>query len=212
MKITHLKDAEVIAKKFLYLAKRFKMKLVTDINETREPAGRGVGPVLETRDVLQVLEQKQSRPLALEQKALRLTGRLLNLCFQDMKGKQKLDGYEEAQKTLQTGKALLKMREIVAAQGGRQDFSSEKLPLGKEKAYLKARKKGRIIGLDAHQVTVIGRILGCPDDKGAGLYLERRIEEKVDRGDILLTIYSSSKWRLKEAQETTENLPIYKIE
>lgn len=212
MKITHIKDAEVVAKKFTYLAKRFKMHLALDVNEAREPAGRGMGPVLETRDVLQVLEQKKNRPLALEQKALRLAGRLLNLCFQSLKEKQKLDGYEAACEILRSGKALEKMREIVKAQGGKPDFASEKLVLGKEKFRLKAKRGGRIVGLDNHQITVVGRILGCPEDEKAGLYLERRIEEKISKNDILLTAYSSNKWRLKEAKETLENLPIYKIE
>lgn len=212
MKITHFKDAEMIVKKFIYLAKKFKMKLAVDLNETREPAGRGIGPVLETRDVLEVLEQAKNRPLALEQKALRLAGRLLNLCFQDMKGKQKLDGHEVARQILQNGKALLKMREIVAAQGGRLDFSSEKLRLGKKKFLFKAKSKGQIVGIDNHQITVVAKILGCPEDKRAGIYLEKRIEEKVVKGDILLTVYSSDGWRLNEARQTLENLPIYKIE
>lgn len=212
MKIANFKDAEIISKKFLYLAKKFKMKIDLDVNETREPAGRGVGPVLETRDVLRVLEQKKNRSLALERKALRLAGRLLNLCFQDMKGKEKLDGHEVAREILQSGKALVKMREIVAAQGGKPNFSSEKLISGKEKFRMSAERKGRIIGVDTHQITVIGRILGCPEDKRAGIYLEKRIEEKLDKGDILLTIYSSNKWRLNEARDTLKTLPIYKIE
>lgn len=212
MKIKNFKDAEIIAKKFTYLAKKFKMKVALDINETREPAGRGVGPVLETQDVLLVLEQHKKRPLALERKALRLAGRLLNLCFQDMRSKRKLDGYEVAREILQTGQALAKMREIVAAQGGNPHFSSPKLSLGKGKFEFKAQKRGRIINVDAQRITVIGRILGCPEDKKAGLHLEKRVEEEVDKGDILLTVYSSDKWRLSEAKETLENLPIYKIE
>ena len=212
MKIAHFKDAEIVARKITYLAKKFSMKLVLDINETREPAGRGIGAVLETQDVLRVLEQKKNRPLALERKALRLAGRLLNLCFQDMKSKREVDGDEIAREILQSGKALSKMREIVEAQGGQPTFSSEKLALGKEKFQLKAKRRGRVASVDTHQISVIGRILGCPEDKRAGLYLERRIEEKVDKGDILLTVYSTNKWRLSEAKETLENLPIYKIE
>ncbi|MDP3998391.1 MAG: thymidine phosphorylase [bacterium] len=211
MKIVHFKDAEIIAKKFTFLAKKFKMKIAVDVNETREPAGRGIGPVLETRDVLAVLEQKNNRPLALEQKTLRLAGRLLDLCFQDIRGKQKLDGFEVAREILQSGKALSKMREIVSAQGGKPDFSSEKMLPGKEKFHLKAKKKGRVNGIDAHQISVIGRILGCPGDKRAGLYLEKRVEEQVDKDDILLTIYSSDRWRLNEAKETLENLPVYQL-
>ena len=81
MKIQHFKDAEIIQQKFLELAKKFNMKIAVDINHTRQPAGRGVGPVLEVRDVFAILERKTERPLALEQKALRLAAKLLDLCF-----------------------------------------------------------------------------------------------------------------------------------
>ena len=83
MKIQHLRDAELISRKFTYLAKRFGVHVTVDINEIRENAGRGIGPVLETRDVLQVLEQHKDRPLALEAKALRLAAKLLDICFAD---------------------------------------------------------------------------------------------------------------------------------
>ena len=92
MKIQHFRDAEIIAKKFAFLAEKFHITVVTDINETRQNAGRGVGPILEAKDVLQVLEHKNERPLALEAKALRLSGKLLDLCLESAK-----------QKTSQTG-------------------------------------------------------------------------------------------------------------
>src|SRR3989344_294448 len=76
MKITHFKDAETIARKFTFLAKKFGMKVVIDVNEALENAGRGIGPVLEVRDVFAVLSQDSDRPLALEAKALRLAGKL----------------------------------------------------------------------------------------------------------------------------------------
>lgn len=210
-KIRHFKDAEVIAKKFKFLGKKFKIKMAIDINHILEPAGRGVGPVLEVRDVLQVLEQKRSRSLALEQKALRLSGKLLDLCFADMKGKEKISGEEVAEEILQSGKALKKMREIVSAQGGDPDFTSEKLRLGKYKWEVKSQKRGRVVTIDSHQITVICRILGTPNDKKAGIYLEKRIEEKVDKNDILFTMYSQSRWKLEEAKETLKHLPIYQV-
>ena len=110
MKIQHFKDAEMIAKKFEMLAKQFKVKMIFDINEARQNAGRGIGPVLEARDVFQVLEQLPERPLALESKALRLAGKLLTLCYSDMKGKNNIDGEEVAKEILTSGKALTKMR------------------------------------------------------------------------------------------------------
>lgn len=210
IKIHHFKDAEIIAQKFFYLGKKFKMKMAIDISETRQPAGRGVGPILEVRDVLRVLEQRKDRPLALEQKALRLSGKLLDLCL--LTGGKGENGEEMARQILQSGKALGKLREIIRAQGGDPNQESQKLKLGKHRLEVKSPRRGRVIGLDNHQITVIGRILGCPEDKSAGLFLNRKFEEEVEKGDPLFIMYSADKYRLKEAQESLLTLPIYKIE
>ena len=54
--------------------------------------------------------------------------------------------------------------------------------------------------------------MGSPNDKKAGIYLERKLEDEVDKGDILCSLYSSDVWRLREAHETLKHLPIYKVE
>jgi len=211
MKIQHFRDAEIIAKKFEFLAKKFHITVVTDINETRQNAGRGVGPILEAKDVLQVLEQKKDRPLALEAKALRLSGKLLDICFAENKKKYTQSGEETAKEILYSGKAHAKMREIIQAQGGDPDVESTRLHGGKHHQEITANHKGRVMGIDNKQISIICRILGCPTDKSAGLYANRRLEDQVDRNDILCTLYSSDKWRLKEAFETMKHISIYTI-
>lgn len=212
MKIQHFKDADVIARKFTYLAKKFNMKVVIDSSEIRENAGRGVGPVLEARDVIQVLEQHKDRPLALEAKAIRLAGKLLNLCFADMPGKKNLLGEDVAREVLVSGKALAKMREIIKVQGGDPSVASDTHLPGRFVHEVKAIRRGHIHAIDNNQITVICRILGCPTDKKAGMYLNRKLEGTVDKNDILCTLYSSDKWRLMEAVETIKNIPVYTIE
>ena len=211
VKINHFKDAELISDKFKYLAKKFGIKVTVDINQALEPAGHGVGPALEARDVLKVLEQKPDRPYVLEAKALRLAGKLLDLCFSETKIKEKISGEETAREILKSGRALKKMKEIIKIQGGDPSVSSDTVPLGKFKFEVESSKKGSITGFNNGELTVIAKILGCPQDKQAGIYLNRRIDEKVDRGDVLCILYSSDKWRLEEAKDTLKNLPIYKI-
>jgi molybdopterin synthase catalytic subunit len=58
------------------------------------------------------LEQTRERPYALETKAIRLAGRLLDLIFEDTGRKE--SGEECAREMLMSGKALAKMREIGA--------------------------------------------------------------------------------------------------
>ncbi len=212
MKIQHFADAEAIGKKFTYLAKKFDMNIVIDINETYQNAGFGVGPVLEAHDVFEVLEQQSCRSLTLEAKALRLSGKLLNLCIADTPKMKGINGEELAKELLISGKALAKMREIIRAQGGNPDVESVDLVAGKEQFEFPAPKKGRITKIDNKEISMICRILGCPTDKKAGMFLNRKLEEHVDKGDILCTLYSQDAYRLKEAVETIKHIPIYTID
>ena len=213
LKIRHFKDAEIISEKFTFLAKKFNIKVSIDINQALEPAGHSVGPLLEAIDVLKVLEQRPDRPFILEAKTLRLAGKLLDLCLLDSKkNSNQLSGEEMAKGILSSGKALEKMREIIKEQGGNPDIGIQDLKLAEYKYEFPSRKKGVVTSFNNLDLTIIAKILGCPSDKKAGIYIERRIDERVDKNDILCVLYSSDKWRLKEAQETLANVPIYKIE
>jgi len=211
MKIQHEKDAELIARKFSLLAKRFNITLVVDINQIKQNAGRGIGPMLEARDVLEVLEQHKDRPMPLEAKALRLAGKLLDICFASTPDRKTEKGEIVAREMLISGKALTKMKEIVAAQGGNPDIASENLAFASYRFEVKATTNGKITAINNQQITVICRILGSPNDKAAGMFLNRKLDEKVDKNDILCTLYSSDRWRLSEAIETIKNITIYKI-
>jgi len=180
---------------------------------------------LETRDVLQVLEQKKNRPLSLEKKALRLSGKLIDLCLNDRKIKadkylnlrnlyKKYNGQGEALASyiLKSGKALLKMKEIIKAQGGDPEIDSEKLELGSKVFEVLSPIKGKVISLDNKALNSICRILGAPEDKKAGIYLTKKIGDSVFKKDMLYIMYSSDSWRLNEARETLKGMSIYKIE
>ncbi|MBI5452165.1 thymidine phosphorylase [Candidatus Gottesmanbacteria bacterium] len=213
LKVKHFKDAEIIAEKFKFLAKQFNIKVTVDINQVLEPAGHAVGPVLEAHDVLKVLEQRPDRPFILEAKALRLAGKLLDLCLADTKKKGKSENGEDmAKQILSSGKALSKMKEIIKAQGGNPNVTIEHIKLGNFKYEVPSQKKGIVTAFNNQDLTVIAKILGCPADRQAGIYFERRLDERVDKNDILCILYSSDKWRLSEAKETLKNVPIYKIE
>lgn len=211
MKIKHFKDADTIAKKFKELGKRFDMKMTIDINETLDPSGRGVGPALEVIDVLKVLEQTEDRPLKLEAKALRLAGRLLDLIFKDDKDRKGQSGEVVAKEMLTSGKALTKMKEIIKAQKGNPDVSSDTVKLGKYVVEIKADKSGKITAVENKQINTIARLLGSPNDKYAGIRLRKHLYDHVKKGDPLFTMYSSDKWRLEEATHTVKHMNVFRI-
>ncbi len=209
-KIRHFSDANMVAKKFKDLAAKFKIKTVVDINEMLEPAGRGIGPILEARDVMYVLEQNKDRPLRLEAKAVRLAGMLLDLCFKEKKIKK--NGEDEAHKILESGEALKKFREIVAAQKGDPEISSKSLKLAKFKKEIVSTVSGKIKNINNYNLNTVARVLGSPNDKTAGIYLLKKLDHNVDRGEAMMVVYSSDKYRIKEAEVTLKNMPIFSIE
>ena len=210
MKIKQFADAEKVANKFIQLGKRFGMKVIADINETLEPAGRGVGPALEARDVLFVLEQKKDRPLKLEAKALRLAGKLLDLCYKDTDLKK--NGESEARSILTSGRALKKFQEIVKAQKGKSNVSSDSFKMPAHTTIIKASKSGRIKDINNFNLNSVAKILGAPKDKYAGIYLLKKLDEKVVKNEPMLQFYSSDKYHLMEAVDTYLNFLIYDIE
>lgn len=210
MKIRHFSDAEKVSKKFKLLGEKFNIKVVADINETLEPAGRGIGPTLEALDVLYVLEQNKNRSLKLEAKALRLAGKLLNLCYKDSKSDQ--DGEEEAKKILLDGSALKKFKEIVKAQGGNDQVTSHNLKIKSFTAEIKSAEFGKIKQINNYNLNMIAKILGAPHDKNAGIYLLKKIDENVSKKEEILVFHSHDKYRLQEAEETIKNFPVYDIE
>lgn len=214
MKIRHFKDAEMIAEKFRKICERFHIKVTVDINQAMEPSGRGVGPILECRDVLEVLEQTKNRPIDLENKAVRLAGKLLDLCFKDlpMKKGQEVFGEDLAREALTSGRALTKMKEIIKMQGGNPNITSAKLKLAKNRIAIRSKKAGNVVRVDNKKINAIARILGSPDDKAAGIYLEKKIGESVKKDEILFTLYSSDKYRLKEGAETISSFDIYALD
>ncbi len=211
MKITHFKDAKTTVDKFIALGKKFDINIVANISGTHEPAGNGIGPALEARDVLYVLERNEKRPLDLEKRSLKLAGMLLDICYKTAKINK--NGYEEAEKILNEKTALKKFLEIIKEQGGDENVTSEKI-LNKKRLFqyeLLANKSGTIKDINNFNLNSIAKILGAPDDKFSGLFLNKKIDNKVDKHEVICTLYSTEKIKLKEALDTNKNFPIYEI-
>ncbi len=216
LKVTHLKDAQVLKNKFEYVAKKFNIKIRVLIRRTDEPVGRGIGPILETKDALKVLEQTPDRPLDLETGSINLAGNLLELCLKDSPKKIRDDvkskygnSFGWATKILQEGKALKKMHEIIFEQGGNSNITSGKLLPGKFIHKIRAEKKCLIDNIDSKNLTLVVKALGAPLQKGAGVYLDKKEGEKAEKGDAICTLYSENVYNLTQGKMTLEKFPIF---
>lgn len=217
VKVHRLKDAELLKEKFEKIARQFHVKIKVLIHKTDQPAGRGIGPLLETREALRVLEQTPNRPLDLELRSLHLAGNLLDLCVEDTPAtmqktikKKYGNGIGWATDLLTSGKALEKMKEIIEAQGGKPVKSTDLHP-GAHTYPVHATKKGKVTTMNSHNVTLIAKLLGAPAHKKAGIYLNKKIGENVAVKELLYTLYSESVYNLNEAKDSLKNLPLLTI-
>ncbi|MDZ4229677.1 MAG: hypothetical protein U1C53_00915, partial [Candidatus Veblenbacteria bacterium] len=206
-KVTSRKVSNQLEAKFNYLGKKFGMKVKVIKTMAREPIGRGVGPALEARDVLRVLQRKALKPDDLEQKAAYLAGELLELKGFCRRG----EGERIARRQLDSGAAWRKMQEIIEAQGGNPTVDSEAVAAGTYHYEIHAPREGKVSVIDNRAINEVCMNLGAPREKLAGLHLHVRWGQPVRKGDKLLTLYAPSKARLELGLTAHEHSPIITI-
>ncbi|WP_439028644.1 AMP phosphorylase [Haloarchaeobius sp. DT45] len=186
-KVESLAEARELAEDFRVVGEHLGLVIECTITKGGQPIGRGIGPVLEARDVLQVLQG--AGPTELRLKALRLADILLECCGVDA----------DATRILDSGEALATFRRIVAAQQGDPDVELDDLQPGSETEVIRASRDGVVSHVDNRVVSDIARRAGAPRDMGAGLSLHRRVGEEVTAGDPLYTIHAEQAAKLDDA-------------
>ena len=199
--------ANELEKKFLALGARLGIRLKINKIDGSQPVGRGIGPALEARDVLWILEQNDAGPSDLRNRALYMAGQLLELLKKAKPGA----GFKAAENLIKNGDALKKLKEIISAQGGDPKITANSIQLGKYDESVTAEKTGTIQAIDNDIIKRIGRHLGAPYNKCAGLYLSAKVGDKVKEGDKLFTLYAESGRKLAEGLEFAESNNPYKI-
>lgn len=184
--------AQHLKKMFEKLGRKLRMHVKVVITDGSQPVGRGVGPLLEAEDVLSVLKNDPRAPPDLKKKSIFLAGTLLSMA-KKCSGER---GIKMAKEILEKGQAYEKMQEIIQAQG-----VQKKPLLGTFKYAVRSTKKGRVREIDNEIISKIARVAGAPEDKGAGLLLDKKVGDKVKKGEVLYTIYTQSNFKLNLALE-----------
>lgn len=181
-KVRHMRQAQRLRKLFEFVGDRLGIHLEAVITDGRQPVGYGIGPVLESRDVMLVLQNSSETADDLRQKSLRLAGRIIEF-DPDVRGG---NGYAIARDILDSGRALDMMKTIIKAQG----IQTRVFELGKLTHTVCAAKSGVVAGIDNLRMANIARFAGAPMDKGAGVDLFKKLGDRVIKGEPLYRIYS----------------------
>jgi AMP phosphorylase len=197
-KVPTMEGAKQYAKDFIELGEKLGIKVECAITYGGQPVGRAIGPALEAREAISILEGAKS-PNSVIEKTITLSGMLF-----DMGNGH--GGEDMARSILESGKALAKFREIVAAQGGNADIRSEDIKVGQFTSVIQARRSGYLSRIKNKDLVKIARAAGSPRDKGAGLIINKKVGNKVDAGEMLFTIYADNEAKLQVAKGLAQKM------
>jgi thymidine phosphorylase len=167
------------------------------ISDGTQPVGRGIGPSLEAMDILAVLRNQRNAPEDLKERAITLSAVLLK-----MSGKY-LPGTETsvAKAILENGSAFKKFISICNAQGGFKEpsFATYRFDVVSE-------TQGNVKFIDNRKLARIAKLAGAPTSPAAGILFLAPLGKKINKGDLLFTIYAESTGELEYAKKYLNSL------
>ena len=179
-------EAEKLAALMVRILNNSGKKAAAVISDMNSPLGEGVGGVMEVVDAVEVLEGKGGR---LRDLALLIAGKILSLA----KGISDEAGAAEAKEALQSGRALQKLKEMVAAQGGSLDlFNKEtrRKMFSTPAGVVRAAKDGYLKSIDCVKLGFLARAF--EDAGGYGMIVPVKVGGRVQKGDPLATLYGKA--------------------
>ncbi|MBW9153104.1 pyrimidine-nucleoside phosphorylase [Clostridium estertheticum] len=189
------KDAENLAHAMVQIGNNVGRNTMAIISDMSQPLGFAIGNALEVKEAIDTL--KGEGPEDLTELVLTLGSQMVVLA-------KKAKTLEEARKMLleviKNGKAIDKFKVFIKNQGGDESIvdNPEKLPQAKYKVDVPALTSGFVSNMVADEIGIAAMLLGAgratKEDKidlAVGLILRKKVGDKVEKGEPILTIYSN---------------------
>lgn len=196
-KVPDLKAAEGFANDLIDLGTVLGIHVECAASYADQPLGTAVGPILEARECIEVLENGDGDPHVVD-KACAMAGILLEMAGET-------DGKARALEVLRSGQAHRKFLEIVEAQGGSPALKASDLTPGRFVRDVRACRDGIVQFVDNSSVKAIAKAAGSPGDDGAGMVLMHDKGDEVSKGDVLFRIYAENQAKLDRAVESARS-------
>lgn len=203
------RDAKKLAKHMVAIGNHAGKETVAILTGMEEPLGFAIGNNMEVKEAIEVL--KGDGPEDVKEVSVALAGMMLSLGLENVSHSQ---GKRMAKKTLSSGQAFEKFKEMVQAQGGdiryvehpeffeRDAFEGEVL----------AAEDGFLSGMDTEKIGVAAGLLGAGRetkdsviDMSAGIYLEKKIGDTVKKGEPIAICYAGTKEKLNRGMAMFES-------
>lgn len=198
-------DATHLANEMIKIGTALGRNVSAVISDMNSPLGFAVGNTLEVVEAVKIL--KGEKVPRLYELCITLASHMVSSC----KGISLDSAKEQCEAAIENGSALKKLCDLVKAQGGDESYIKDesKFPLAKYKYEIKAEKDGYISLLEAEKIGNASCLLGAgrsvKDDKIdmlAGIVLSVKVGDKISKNDTVMTLYSSSEEKIKNALST----------
>lgn len=172
---------------------RNTMAIISDMNQ---PLGLTVGNALEVKEAIDML--RGEGPEDLRELCLTLGSQMVYLADQASSVQQARQKLEEV---ISSGKALETLKTFIEAQNGDPSIvdDPEKLPKAKHLIEVKAKESGSVSAIVADKIGTAAMLLGAGRatkeseiDLAVGLVLNKKIGDKVEAGDSIVTLHSNN--------------------
>jgi pyrimidine-nucleoside phosphorylase len=207
-----LDDSRNLARAMVQIGNNVGRQTMAIISDMSQPLGFAIGNALEVKEAIDTL--KGEGPEDLTELCLALGSYMVYLA-------KKANSLEEARQLLENaikdGSALETFKLFLASQGGDASVvdQPEKLPQAKYIIELEAKEDGYVKEMVADEIGTAAMILGAGRatkestiDLAVGLMLRKKIGDKVQKGDSLVTIYSNFEDVEAVKQKLYENITI----
>ncbi|HDE6501110.1 TPA: pyrimidine-nucleoside phosphorylase [Staphylococcus aureus] len=190
-----LEDAEALAHAMVRIGNNVGRNTMAIISDMNQPLGRAIGNALELQEAIDTL--KGQGPKDLTELVLTLGSQMVVLA-------NKAETLEEARalliEAINSGAALEKFKTFIKNQGGDETVIDhpERLPQAQYQIEYKAKKSCYVTELVSNDIGVASMMLGAGRltkeddiDLAVGIVLNKKIGDKVEEGESLLTIHSN---------------------
>lgn len=199
-----IEDAEILASEMVKIGKgcgRNTAALITDMDR---PLGSAIGNSLEVIEAVKVLCGELNNDL--KEVCVSLATELISLVFSVPKN----EALSMVNDAIDSGKAFNKMKEWISAQGGDVSFieNTDKFPKAQFSFNILAESDGYISSMDTEKIGLASVNLGagreCKEDAidiSAGIMIFKKTGDKIEKGDIIATLFTNNKSSLEYADK-----------
>lgn len=206
----NMENAKKLANEMIEIGKLANRETVCVLTNMNEPLGYAVGNNLEVIEAIDFLKGKT--PEDLKQVVLELGAYMINLAGL---GEDLEENKNKMLENISNGKAYDKFVEMVKNQEGDISYLEDTSKFEKAKIIepIMAKQDGYIQEINAEEIGKVTCGLGAGRvkkediiDYSVGVILNKKVADKVSKGDILGYIHSNSKEKFEEAERKLEQI------